>query len=228
MDQNKIGKFIAECRKNKKLTQEELANKLNVSNKSVSRWENGVNMPDISLFKPLCEILDISIEELLSGEHNNNEGVYEYIKYQKKRYSIRSIILIVLCILVCIISAIYVLKNKPYLDGGSRLDDYKFIAKINDNSSFYSIYDTNTYITLNNKRISLDEALKDSKTLKRIMSHMKPYAALNDSGSLYFKDTAKGYYLAVCKNLNGNNNIYLNNYDFQSDINNSPCNRIEK
>ena len=68
MDQEKVGKFIAEQRKKQKLTQEELASKLGVSNRSISNWENGKNMPDLSLFKPLCEILDISINELLSGE----------------------------------------------------------------------------------------------------------------------------------------------------------------
>ncbi len=78
MDQEKIGKFIAEQRKKQKLTQEELASKLGVSNRSVSNWENGKNMPDLSLFKPLCEILGISINELLSGEKINNK------KYQDK------------------------------------------------------------------------------------------------------------------------------------------------
>ena len=67
MNQEKIGKFILECRKNKKLTQSELAEKLGVTDKSVSNWENGRNMPDFSLFKSLCEVLEISINELISG-----------------------------------------------------------------------------------------------------------------------------------------------------------------
>ena len=68
MNQEKIGKFISKCRKEKKLTQEQLAEKLGVSNKTISRWETGINMPDLSLFKPLCEILGISINDLISGE----------------------------------------------------------------------------------------------------------------------------------------------------------------
>lgn len=68
MDQQKIGRFIAQTRKEKSLTQEQLAEKLGVSNRSVSRWENGKNMPDISLFQPLCDTLDITLEELLDGE----------------------------------------------------------------------------------------------------------------------------------------------------------------
>lgn len=68
MNQEKIGKFIAKCRKEKKLTQSELGEKLGVTEKSISNWENGRNMPDLSLFKPLCEIVGITINELLSGE----------------------------------------------------------------------------------------------------------------------------------------------------------------
>ena len=78
MNQEKIGKFILDCRKAKKLTQSQLAEKLGVTDKSISNWENGRNMPDLSLFKPLCEILDISINDLISGEKVSED------KYQKK------------------------------------------------------------------------------------------------------------------------------------------------
>jgi len=78
MDQVKIGKFISSLRKEKGYTQEQLAEKLNVSNKSISRWENGNTMPDLSLIPKLCEILVISINELLCGER------IEIDEYQKK------------------------------------------------------------------------------------------------------------------------------------------------
>ncbi len=68
MNQEKIGKFIAECRKQKKMTQSELGERLGVTEKSISNWENGRNMPDLSLFKPLCDELCITINDLLSGE----------------------------------------------------------------------------------------------------------------------------------------------------------------
>ena len=70
MDTLKIGKFIACKRKEKKMTQEELARILGVTNKTVSRWENGNYMPDLSLLKPLSEILGVSLNELLSGEED--------------------------------------------------------------------------------------------------------------------------------------------------------------
>ena len=77
MDQIKIGKFIAECRKQKKLTQMQLAEKLGITDKAVSKWERGITMPDTSIMLELCEILGISVNELLSGEkvsmENNNQ-----------------------------------------------------------------------------------------------------------------------------------------------------------
>lgn len=77
MNQEKIGKFIAELRKEKKLTQEQLAEQIGVTDKSISRWENGRNMPDLSLFKPLCKILGITINELLSGEKLSRQEYQE-------------------------------------------------------------------------------------------------------------------------------------------------------
>ena len=68
MNQKKMGVFIAECRKRKKLTQLELAEKLGVTDRSVSNWENGVCLPDASLYRLLCDILQISINELFAGE----------------------------------------------------------------------------------------------------------------------------------------------------------------
>lgn len=73
MNQEKIGKFIAECRKKQKLTQEELAEKLNVNIRTISRWETGVSIPDLSLYEPLCDTLNITINELLSGSHLKKE-----------------------------------------------------------------------------------------------------------------------------------------------------------
>ena len=68
MDQIKIGKFIAECRKKKKLTQMQLAEKLNITDRAISKWENGKGMPDSSIMLDLCNELKISVNELLSGE----------------------------------------------------------------------------------------------------------------------------------------------------------------
>ena len=68
MDQIKIGKFIAECRKKNNLTQLQLAEKLNITDRAISKWENGKGMPDSSIMLDLCSELKISVNELLSGE----------------------------------------------------------------------------------------------------------------------------------------------------------------
>ena len=68
MDQIKIGKFIAECRKKNNLTQMQLAEKLNITDRAISKWENGKGMPDSAIMLDLCNELKISVNELLSGE----------------------------------------------------------------------------------------------------------------------------------------------------------------
>ena len=80
MNQEKIGKFIAECRKNKNMTQQDLAEKLGVSDRTIGNWENGRNMPDLSLFKPLCSELNISLNDLMSGEVVNNKEYQEKLE----------------------------------------------------------------------------------------------------------------------------------------------------
>ena len=74
MNQMKIGKFIAECRKQKGLTQMQLAEKLGITDKAISKWERGIAMPDSSIMLELCDILDITVNELLSGEKINMEN----------------------------------------------------------------------------------------------------------------------------------------------------------
>ena len=77
MNQIKIGKFISECRKNAGLTQSQLAEQLGITDKAVSKWETGRSMPDVSLFAPLCEILNISLNELIAGEHIADYSIKE-------------------------------------------------------------------------------------------------------------------------------------------------------
>ena len=107
MDQEKIGSFIAENRKAKGITQIEFAEKLGVSNKSVSRWETGKNMPDVSLFLSICDVLDISVNELLIGEHittqeskKADEILVETIKASNKKLKSAQIVIYILTVLV--------------------------------------------------------------------------------------------------------------------------------
>lgn len=75
MDKVKIGQFISDCRKKSKLTQEQLSEKLGVSINAVSKWERGLNLPDVSLMKELCKTLDITLNELFEGKKLTNEEI---------------------------------------------------------------------------------------------------------------------------------------------------------
>ncbi len=119
MNQIDIGKFIASCRKEKGLTQAQLAEKLNITDRAVSKWETGKCMPDSSIMLELCRILGVTVNELLSGEriinmNNYEERVSENLIELKKQNenslfisklsAIAFSISIVIAILVCIIS----------------------------------------------------------------------------------------------------------------------------
>ena len=123
MNQEKIGQFICACRKEKKMTQSELAEKLNVTDRSISNWERGRNMPELSLFKPLCLELGITINELMSGEkisENNyqekfEENIVNTIDYSTKRinkYSYTIGLLLVIFGLFIAISAIMIFPSE--------------------------------------------------------------------------------------------------------------------
>lgn len=115
MDQIKIGKFIQEKRKDKGLTQSDVAEKLNLTDRVISKWENGRGMPDLSLMIPLCKELDITINELISGEKIEKkdyqskleENILKTIDYTNRRIinkdkifkiSVGTIIIIILII----------------------------------------------------------------------------------------------------------------------------------
>lgn len=130
MDQIKIGNFIAACRKENNLTQAALAEKLGITDRAVSKWENGKSLPDSSIMLELCELLSININELLKGERimDNREKESEeliislkgYAEDQSKKLLSLEVILGALCAVAC--SAlygfgIYFLNSKEILFG---------------------------------------------------------------------------------------------------------------
>ena len=117
MNQIKIGKFIAECRKNSNLTQMQLAEKLNITDRAISKWENGKAMPDSSIMLDLCKELKISVNELLSGEmidmkdYNKiaEENLFKLNESneKKKKIILKSAIVIGLLIFIIILIQLY-------------------------------------------------------------------------------------------------------------------------
>ena len=189
MDQVKIGKFISSLRKEKGYTQEQLAEKLNVSNKSISRWENGNTMPDLSLIPKLCEILGISINELLSGERIESdeyqkrfeENIIINMDLLKKKISnfTKKFILIVLSLFILLVIGIFVFigykelaYTKIYLDDNNvqitackEKNHLGFTVSTKDEMPFMfnSYYDeeTKTYVIENLFRYLDKDNLKD-------------------------------------------------------------------
>ena len=105
MDLIKIGKYIAEKRKALGLTQKQLAEKLNMSDKSVSKWERGICLPDVSIYMELCSILRISINEFLAGE-DIGADLIQITKESKKKQKNLKTILAVVTVFAVIVSAI--------------------------------------------------------------------------------------------------------------------------
>lgn len=129
MDNTKFGKFIAELRKEKNMTQKQLAEKLNLTDKAISKWERGLSFPDITILNPLADVLEINISELLNCEKGNkkeidiNKAVEEAIekinrtkeKREKKIIKIKKIIgiiSIIIFILAVALQSIYIFKLK--------------------------------------------------------------------------------------------------------------------
>ncbi|MDE6259959.1 MAG: helix-turn-helix domain-containing protein [Oscillospiraceae bacterium] len=134
MDQAKVGRLIAQLRKEQGLTQEALGQKLGVTNKTVSRWENGNYMPDIELLVPLGEALGVSVNELLAGERLSDEqfrrradenlveavressfSVKERTEFFRAKWRKEHIRLIVLCAVLCSAVSLYLWFEKLWV-----------------------------------------------------------------------------------------------------------------
>ncbi len=136
MNQEKIGKFIAEKRKENKLTQEQLAEKLNISKNAVSKWERGINLLDVSIMQELCKILNITLNELFIGEkildenykkvadnnllnalENSSFTLKEKIDFYKRKRKKEHIFKFILCFisLIILIIALKFQNTKGYI-----------------------------------------------------------------------------------------------------------------
>ena len=147
MDLIKIGKYIAAKRKALGLTQKQLAEKLNMSDKSVSKWERGICLPDVTVYLELCKILDISINEFLAGEdipketieQKAEENIIQITKDNKnKQKYLKKIIrlLIVMLIVFIFITSIFIYKKltqpqnyiEPYLEKSTEMQTANMLS----------------------------------------------------------------------------------------------------
>ena len=167
MNQEKIGKFIAKLRKEKNMTQEQLAEKVGVTDKSVSRWENGKTMPDLSLLPILSKELNVEVSELLNGRKMTKEELIELkdtieklIEYSQNEIIDKSKIWyfnlkIGICILVLAITSNYI----PYLEVIFTRNAANFVQGglygIGLCYELISMYNINHKITLKQKKLNL-------------------------------------------------------------------------
>lgn len=196
MNLENIGNFIAERRTKKKLTQKELANRLNVTNKAVSKWENGRSLPDVGLFENLCLELDISLNELLSGEKDNkkekkDEATMHFLKHFKKKNKLLFLASIITIILILFISGLFIYFINNY-------NKIKVYSLSGESENF--IYSEGLFIDTNQEYFYTFGLLEQNKSTLNL-SVLK--ISLKNGDELLFEDQYRyGGYLSELRGYN--------------------------
>lgn len=182
MDQIKIGKFIQTIRKEKNLTQAELANKLGVSDRAISKWENGRGLPDYEYIQDLCNELDITFNEFLAGEkiedkdtetkleENLTNAYKESIKTEKRLFKIKTIFITITIIILALVSM--------YMIDAHQMR--------NDKPVVFSTWGLKYYPSVDMHELELEQAIKDfiyddqqEQIEKRQLENAKGFVELN-------------------------------------------------
>ena len=226
MDQEKIGVLIAKLRQAKGLTQSELGDLLGVSYKAVSKWERGINLPDTSLYKPLCDIFNITLDELLAGElkkHNSKS---------QKAIAIIIFLLFILCIIILFNNR----QKYPNITidevAITKCNDHKLVNQIypsDDNIWFYNISNV-SICTRNMTCYSLSAALEYKQiTMEKLKEYYHNQYILNnidrqllwDGGTTIYK--LDDYMVIFCNTTEGNKDIYFGSLDLDDKLNGNFC-----
>ncbi len=190
MDQKRIGSFLRELRTEKSLTQEQLAERLNVSGRTVSRWENGNNMPDLSIIVELAAFYDIDIRELLNGERKSEkmnedlketlEAVAEYSADEKKKIA-KDIYIFLIMSAVCAVMALLGLYSVQTLD---------FVTEFTIPNIFVLTLISAVYSTISIIKLNQMNGRKDKASSKEIISWILMIIigliVLIEAGSFFF------------------------------------------
>lgn len=247
MNQEKIGKFILKLRKDKKMTQQELADKLNVTDRAVSHWENGRSIPDVALFKPICEIFDISINELISGEKLNKEKLIKKSDEniintisdgnKQKRKCKRTIIILIIAIIVLLVVLLLSFNHKyPKIDlyhfSIQQNQSKKLNKKTNiENKNIY-YYGIDYALVCDKKEncYQISEALRHNQiSLNDFINYLNKQVEYEnfstfvmwDGGTKVYKKS--GIEIIQCNTLDGNRDIYIGNDKMIEDLKGNFC-----
>lgn len=145
MNQEKIGKFIAYCRKEKNMTQEELAQKLHLTDKAISKWENGRCLTDLSILEPLSKTLDVSINEILSGEKikeeelkdHTDKNIIDVVNYSDEKIKrIKRTIKVSSIIMIIALATLMFASDYDDIKEGKK-PDFMFLVSKKDNKYTY-------------------------------------------------------------------------------------------
>lgn len=257
MNQIKIGEFITQLRKEKNMTQKELADRLNVTDRAISNWENGRRMPDVSLFKPLCETLNITVNELLSGEKipekklkkTSDEMLIRTLKKNKKvKKKSNKIIICLLIISIILITGIIIVLKQEKKKLFPKIDIYSITLNVSDPEKDYKLKKDN----INNQNIyyygvdstqicnskeycySLKNALINNQTdMLSVREYLESQARLGNINTTRMYDGGTTIYnnefltIMFCNTIEGNNDIYIGVSDMISSLKGAYCGREE-
>ena len=226
MNQEKIGKFIKEKRKEKDLTQEELASKLRVSNRTISKWENGVCLPDYAMINDLCKELDISINEFLSGEEIEEESyqktleenMIKSINYKVKKNNAKIVFMSIIGFIILFILGFVFHHIYFYLSNNS-VENINYRSK--DLETRKIVYDKVTSNDLANQNIDNKFSIYIPEDWK-LENDVSKSTLVDSNCRIFFKnystnDDEVGGFIKVCMNdVYGYNDIDYKEHELYS------------
>ena len=244
MNQEKIGKFIAKKRKEKNMTQAELAAKLNVTDRAVSHWENGRRLPDVSLFKSTCEIFDISVNELLNGEEIKkndilkkfDDNIINTLSFNKRNNIRMRFIIFILSILLFIVLFIILVNKYPKIDieyfsiNHSSLKVLNKVYRYKKRNVYYYGIDSAMFCDKKDNCYSVVDANKNKQTTfdkfkeyleKELSQENLTKLMLYDGGTSIYKKG--GYSVIFCNTIDGNKDIYIGNDEMVDKLDGEYC-----
>ena len=199
MNPDKVGKFIKKLRKDNNLTQKELADKYGVTYQAVSKWENGINLPDVALIRQMSKDFNISVESILDGEINND---------YKKKNNHKYIIIILFTLLIISVIVIFTNNNSKsfsFKTVSSSCDEFKVSGSIAYNKNKSSIYISNINYC-GGDDITEYKEIECTLYEKNDKSNIKISSCKKDTGSIKLEE-------------------YLNNIELNIDDYNQACSK---
>ena len=204
MNQNEFGKLIKEIRKKNNLTQKDLADKYNVTYQAVSKWENGKNMPDVSLIKEISKDFNVSMDDLLEGKYNT-----------KKNNNLLKVIIPVIIIFLILIVIIVIISSKNsnfnFKTLSTTCDDFTLQGSISYNDSKSAIYITNIeYCGEEDNNLYKNIKCTLFENNDKINAYVSSYEENNITLKDFLKEVtlSTDNYSKICKNYT-ENSLYL-------------------